>query len=288
MTRYAQHPESQVKIALDELRPWELHAPRLLQTFLNDINLTQTADEVWELYVGLAKQLGQTAVTYGYLRYSAHAETDVVLRTNLPDEWAKISDAIPNFSYFDYGRMHIFSKVTSFLHGVEFLDLYQGQEFCTPEYIAIVEKAAEFDMRSAMFIPFRSSIRDEKGGSAFLGPMSRTDFEALVEEHGWTMQVAALYTHNFYQMHLKRQEAEEFGLTDRQIELLRLSANGLAIKEIAHEWQVTDRAVAKHVRAICSRFGTQSKMAVMAKAIRLGLIYEADFETDKYMSTDWV
>lgn len=288
MTRYAQHPESKVKIALNEIRPWEEYAPRALQHFLNELNLTQSSDEVWELYLNLALELGQTVVTYGYLRYSTHADAEVVLRTNLPDEWGQISNAVPNFSYFDYGRMHIASKITSFLHGIEFLDLYEGEEFCTPEYVKIVEKAAEFNMRSGLFIPFRSSLEDEKGGSAFLGAMSRDDFLALLKEHGWTMQVAALQTHIAYQRHLKRAEAEKFDLTERQVAFLRLSANGLSFKEIAHKWQVTDRAVAKHARAISARFGAQSKMAVMARAIRLGIVYERDFEGERYLSTDWI
>lgn len=287
MPIYAQHPKSPIKIVLDEIRPWEEYCPPLLQSFLCELNLAKNTNQVWDLYVDLCLKLGQKIVTYAFLRHDGYRNFIPVFRGNLPDHWTTISANDPDFTYNDFTRMHSILKLTSFVNGLEFLDLIENEAFCTPEYIKFLEKAADMGMRSGLFIPFRSATKGERGGSAFGGTMSRADFIDFLQEHGQTIQVAALYVHNTYQMHLRQEYMDQFALTARQIEFLRLSANGLSIQMIAHKWGVSEQAVSKHLRALFKRLGTRSKMGIMAKAMSMDLISEADFTTEEYLTTEW-
>ena len=64
--------------------------------------------------------------------------------------------------------------------------------------------------------------------------------------------------------------AEE--LTPRELEVLRLLAEGLSNKAIAQQLDISDHTVKFHVNAIMSKLGAQSRTAAVVQATRLGLI----------------
>lgn len=61
-------------------------------------------------------------------------------------------------------------------------------------------------------------------------------------------------------------------LTDREIEVLGLLAEGLSNKAIAQELAISDHTVKFHVNAIMTKLGAQSRTAAVVQAMRLGLI----------------
>jgi DNA-binding NarL/FixJ family response regulator len=66
--------------------------------------------------------------------------------------------------------------------------------------------------------------------------------------------------------------AEELGLTPRQIEVLRLLAEGMSDREIAATLFLSPRTVGWHVTHLLTRLGVQSRAAAAAAAIRGGLV----------------
>lgn len=61
-------------------------------------------------------------------------------------------------------------------------------------------------------------------------------------------------------------------LTGRELEVLRLLAEGLSNKEIAHALGVSDHTAKFHVNAILAKLGAQSRTEAVVKAVRSGLI----------------
>lgn len=63
-----------------------------------------------------------------------------------------------------------------------------------------------------------------------------------------------------------------FGLTRREIDVLRLLADGHQDKEIATTLYIGYRTASSHVAAIMAKLGVDSRTAAVARAIRLGLV----------------
>ena len=61
-------------------------------------------------------------------------------------------------------------------------------------------------------------------------------------------------------------------LTPRELEVLRLLAEGLANKAVAARLEVTENTVKFHVNAIFGKLGVQSRTEAVVRATRLGLI----------------
>jgi len=62
------------------------------------------------------------------------------------------------------------------------------------------------------------------------------------------------------------------GLTPRELEVLRLLAEGLPNKTIADRLHISEHTVKFHVNAILSKLGAQSRTEAVVRATRLGLL----------------
>ncbi|HET8521941.1 MAG TPA: response regulator transcription factor [Thermomicrobiales bacterium] len=65
-------------------------------------------------------------------------------------------------------------------------------------------------------------------------------------------------------------------LTERETDVLRLLAKGLANKEIARELAIGDKTVKSHVSSILSKLGVQSRTQAALHAARIGLVSSAE------------
>lgn len=288
MVKYAQHPNSTIRVALDHISEFESYAPRMLQEFLGELGMSGSTKAVWELLKQLCDELEQCYVTYGFLRYRDSKHASTIMHSTLPDSYKRWIATIPDWTYKDYIRMHATLKLTSFGHGNAFMEQYKSVTDVPPEFERVAEKAQrDFGWRTGFTTPVRGVRREEAGGVVFAGGLDEQSFREFVREHGWTMTAGSLHAHNIYIQHARSEEARKYELTSRQIDFLRASAAGKEIKEIAHEWGVTQQAVTKVRRGLCERFGTTSRMAIMAKAIRLDILTEDDFEVAKDDSTSW-
>lgn len=61
-------------------------------------------------------------------------------------------------------------------------------------------------------------------------------------------------------------------LTPRELEVLRLIAEGLANKEIARELNIGEKTVKTHVSSILSKMGVLSRTQAALQAVRMGLV----------------
>lgn len=61
-------------------------------------------------------------------------------------------------------------------------------------------------------------------------------------------------------------------LTQREVEVLKLLAHGLANKEIAHELNIGEKTVKTHVSSILGKLGVLSRTQAALYAIQLGLV----------------
>ncbi|HBY08362.1 MAG TPA: hypothetical protein DEH22_11430 [Chloroflexi bacterium] len=69
---------------------------------------------------------------------------------------------------------------------------------------------------------------------------------------------------------VRQQAASEHNLTEREIEVLALLAQGLGNKEIAAQLFITTNTVKRHLKSIYARLGVNTRAAAAAYAIRLG------------------
>ena len=65
-------------------------------------------------------------------------------------------------------------------------------------------------------------------------------------------------------------------LTDRQIDILRLAADGLSNREIGRVLAISDRTVERHLTAIFSALDVDRRSAAIAKAVASGLLSQRD------------
>jgi len=66
-------------------------------------------------------------------------------------------------------------------------------------------------------------------------------------------------------------EREEL-LSDRQVQILQMIANGLGTKQVARELGITQKTVHNHLNAIYRRLDAQSLTQAVLSAVRLGII----------------
>lgn len=72
-----------------------------------------------------------------------------------------------------------------------------------------------------------------------------------------------------------RQETEpQASLTDREIEVLQLAAEGLSNRAIANQLSVSENTVKYYIKKILQKLGVQNRTEAVARAIRLNLIQE--------------
>jgi DNA-binding NarL/FixJ family response regulator len=65
---------------------------------------------------------------------------------------------------------------------------------------------------------------------------------------------------------------ESANLSERELEVLRLIANGMANKQIAHRLNIAEATVKNHLRSIFSKLGVQDRTEAAITAIQRGLV----------------
>jgi DNA-binding NarL/FixJ family response regulator len=95
--------------------------------------------------------------------------------------------------------------------------------------------------------------------------------EALAGGAPMSPQIARRVLSFLPQMAGRRQPAEEFGLTEREREILRWLVDGLTKKELAARLSLSVHTVDTHLRRIYSKLHVHNRSGAVARALKSGL-----------------
>jgi DNA-binding NarL/FixJ family response regulator len=84
--------------------------------------------------------------------------------------------------------------------------------------------------------------------------------------------VAGKLVERFTQMAQRQTSESDENLTERELEVLRLMAQGARNKEIAHDLTITERTAKAHVSSILGKLGASDRTEAVTLALRKGLI----------------
>ncbi|MCH2093744.1 MAG: autoinducer binding domain-containing protein [Rhodobacteraceae bacterium] len=284
MPVFGNHFDQTSKHTLHGLVQTNMPAPDRLQTFLADLSAAENKGDVWSLLVELSTDLGQRYVSYAFTKVTNYSTLEFNFRSNAPDEW---KTWLASKFGGDEREIPYKNRLGLTAVGIEFLDDYARAGNLSPEFKEFLDRSAAIGWKSGLLIPLRTVRRAEYGGMTIAGGMNKQDFFDFVKEHGWTLSVASLQAHLVYKEFMFREEAESYDLSERHLDFLRQSARGHEIKAIAHNWQRSQQYVTRIRREVCERLGVASKMAVMAKAARLDILIEQDFQDLESVKSTW-
>ena len=72
--------------------------------------------------------------------------------------------------------------------------------------------------------------------------------------------------------HARKEESSVLSLTTRELEILRLVAQGLADKEVAATLQLSEHTVHRHIANVLNKLDVPSRTAAVAQAVHHGLL----------------
>ncbi|MCR9124643.1 MAG: LuxR C-terminal-related transcriptional regulator [Rhodobacteraceae bacterium] len=249
-----------------------------MHRFWGDVTQQTSTDGLWKVLLCHLTHMGFPMVNYLHRSFESFDAAQMDLRSTMPAAWIKMAEGRAGPGRARFPMHDVPFRLHPFLHGVEFLNDYRDARFCTPRFISDVQIAGNHGFRSGVVIPLRSGLSNERASILIGGGQKREDFEDAMQRHGWTLHTAAMQFHLSYLALLRREKVAELGLTDRQLELLMLSAQGMATKEVAYKWGVTEQAVSKMMRNIIARFDVNTKIGVIAKAVKLDLISQTELD----------
>jgi len=117
----------------------------------------------------------------------------------------------------------------------------------------------------------------EAGASGYLLKSSGVDqlVAAIREAHAGGMLMPAPVARMVMDRFRQRSTPEDYGLTEREMEVLTEMVRGLSQKEIAERLYVTQSTVNKHIQKVYDKLHVHSGNAAVAKAVRERLVGEA-------------
>ena len=105
------------------------------------------------------------------------------------------------------------------------------------------------------FLPYNSSFREIKNaiitvyqGGHYLHPSAATELAKGLQD--------------------KKKRMEQVSLTDEELQVLRLIADGLSYSEIANQVYISERTVRRRVQSIFDKLGVNSQAHAVAEAMR--------------------
>ncbi|WP_300443403.1 autoinducer binding domain-containing protein [uncultured Mameliella sp.] len=154
--------------------------PRLLD-FLVQLEATTTTEHVWDLIVGLARDLGLTVVDYVYATDFRNWEQAQFIRTTIDSRWFDDLRRFPHIRYTSAFRMHGCRYLTPIMVGEEYLDEMGEISGDRRRHVRI---GAEMGMRAGISIPLRMGDPGQAALITLGGDLGRADLAALAARAG--------------------------------------------------------------------------------------------------------
>ncbi len=247
----------------------ESHTPDRLRDFLLDLERTKHSTDVWKLLVALSKRLKLPFVDFIVATNFQNWRKTLFIRTSYDSKWLNEANKNPEIGQWSYFRSHAIERLTPIAIGIEYVDEYHK---LPKERLAVLHKIAKLGMRTGFSIPLRSFAPPQTGLISFGGDFSKKEFNALIKEHGWTLNSAATMAYNRYMTHFLAEFPERMGISEKQCELLELIGLGMQDKSIANELSISISAVRQRMRTLLEKTGVSTRSELAALAMSVGFL----------------
>ncbi|CUH67937.1 ATP-dependent transcriptional regulator [Thalassovita gelatinovora] len=247
----------------------EQQTPQLLHDFLRDIESTRHSVEVWDLLVGLGRQLDLPFIDFITASNFSELQRILFVRCSYDSRWLGHENEDPESAKWSYFRSHAARHLTPILVGLEFIDDYLHLPECRVE---VLREAARRGMRAGFSVPLRVNAPPQAGMITFSGDHSKRDMLAIVKAHGWALNVAALIAHQRYVAHFATEFFDRNQISDKQRELLELIGRGLQDKQIAADLGISVSALRQRMHNLMIKTKCSNRAEIAALAMSAGML----------------
>lgn len=252
----------------------ERYTPPLLHSFLSDIEESTRSVQVWRRLVELGRSVGLPFLDF--IAASSYAEwrRTLFIRTSYDSNWLNDLNRDPEVQKWSTFRSHAMHHLTPILIGIEFASEYDD----LPESrLNVLRLAAERGIRAGISIPLRLHAPPQAALISFSGDLTRDEMLTLLEEHGWTLNVAAMVAHQRYMTHFAAEFFERNEITEKQRELLQMVGRGLQDKQIAAELEISVSALRQRMHSLMHKADLSNRAQIAALAMCSGLLPDPQF-----------
>jgi DNA-binding CsgD family transcriptional regulator len=260
-------------VDLRNAKPFERVFPDLLTDFMTEVNFTTNAEEVFQLLLKAANQVGFFLVVYEYCHDIEAPDAQIFTRSNLPSAMIKLEKWIGGSPEASYGRRHCREKWTPGVAGHAYSDMYPHE----PKYRRKLRMASFVPgVKSGFGVPLRSPNRHSRAGLSFSGKLDREACNQVVEQHGGVLTAIAWAAHTRILQHMSEIYVPKDPLTERQIKYVRCLAEGMLDKQIAHVMDISYSGVRKHQEAVAQKLNVSRRTDIVTAARRAGILSEPE------------
>lgn len=192
----------------------------------------------------------------------------VDFRTTLPDEW------LSHYHQSNYQEIDPFLNMccatfAPMSTGAAYLDRY---EHLTPEQRNLIMEAAETGFKAGISSTFKMTSKKGAGAWNIMSDRPREVVEAILAEHGDTMQLAAFCAHQTLSKARSVKKCIIPQISSREAECLKWLATGLRTQQIAYRIGLKPVTVEFHLRNARKKLGAATREHALAIAISKNLI----------------
>lgn len=244
--------------------------PQDILTFVTALNETATSEEVWQLFVDLAKQKGITLVDYVIATDYQNWQKVQFIRTTMDSSWIDFANADTRVRRKSTFRLHSINRLEPVLTGYEYHDLMHNMD---EERAFLLKQTAEkYGGRSGIAIPMRMTDPGQAAHMMLAADLPRAEFEELMAQQGWVLHACALYAHIRHMELFKTEFMERNKLTEKQREIVESVGAGMTDKEISARLGVSISTVRQRISALQNKTGCRNRADLAALAMRIGLV----------------
>lgn len=209
-------------------------------------------------FSGSADSIARSALT--------DAIEDIIYLTNLPADWIE-HYVKENYSTVDPVIRDAFKARLP----ISWTEDYR-LETLSAEEAQMMADAHDFGIERGLVVPIHGPT-GEIGMLCLHSELPDSDFSSLVDSSKHDIHLLAHYAHATAQAKLHETALPKpIVLTDREVEILRWTADGKTAWEIGSILNISERTVNFHLQNAMGKFGVHNKTHAAAKAVSYGLL----------------
>ncbi len=230
---------------------------------LEHVQTTTDPEACFARIASQASELGFEFCTHGMRLPLPITRPRTTMHSNYPAEWLRL--------YHERGYMDIDPTVA---HGMR----SSTPAIWSDEFFASVPQLWKEAQAHGLRHGWAQSRRDPEGTYSMLvlarsdGPLAGAEFEAAAPRMHWLVHVAheAMKSCSGDDPAL---EQPQIKLSDREIDVLRWTAEGKTSAELAEILNISERTVNFHINAVVTKLGACNKTSAAVRAAMLGLLW---------------